>query len=203
MGVPSTLVKLNKKQRLFVEAFIGDVVEAAQIAGYTGSEVHLRKIGNQLLSQPLVMDCIKERSRYLNKMGNVVADREERMMFWTSIMNNNDPHRKEEKDSYGAVLPEGNIPMNMRLKASELLGKAEGDFIDRIDLNHKISISDIVMQSYDNDRPLEDIEAAYYESRNKEKKQIEEAEYSEEEEDDINFDTDDNSLSSNSLDEIL
>ena len=52
--------------------------------------------------------------------------------------------------------------MNMRLKASELLGKAEGDFIDRVDFSGKVTISDVILKSYDiDDKSLEDIEAEY------------------------------------------
>lgn len=170
MAPEKQLQKLSKMHRLFVEAFCGCPMEAAQIAGFGGTLESLRATGNRLLSDPLVLEAIKERSRYLNKMGNAIAVKDERQMFWTSIMNNKDPHHMVEKDSNGIDIPEGNIGMNMRLKASELLGKSEGDFVERLDITGTVSISDVIKESYDiNDKSLEDIEAEYMEVRSKKK----------------------------------
>jgi len=155
---------LNPRYRLFVEAYDGDETYAARIAGYTGSDRYLKEKGLALLKNPEIVEAIKERSKYLNNMKSAIATREERQKLWTDIMKNNDPHRKEELDGNGIPIPEGNIPLVTRLKASELLGKSEADFIDKIDVNHTVTLSDIILKSYEKDetKSLEDIEAEYY-----------------------------------------
>ena len=68
--------------------------------------------------------------------------------------------------------------MNMRLKASELLGRTEGDFFDRLEIDNKITVSQIIMDSYKadaDDKSLEDIEAEYQIIREQRKKAKEES----------------------------
>lgn len=172
IGTSSPNQILSQKQKLFVEAYAGDEVAAMQIAGYQGDPNYLRQQAKILLSKPKIIKALQDRTRYLVNLGTAVADREERMMMWSSIMNNHDPHKRQEFDSNGVPLPEGNIPLSVRLKASELLGKAEGDFITHIDINHNVTVSDIIQQSYHiKDKPLEAIEAEYMEIRDKRKKE--------------------------------
>jgi hypothetical protein len=169
--------KVTKQQRLFVEAYCGDEVEAMEIAGYSGADTYLKSRALELLRQPHIMQAIKDRSKYLTNMGAAIASKEERQMMWSSVMNNHDPHHRTEKDANGIPIPKGNLPMNMRLKAAEMLGKSEGDFVERIDINHNITISDIVKQSYEiDDKPLEDIEAEYMVLREQKRKAKEEPE---------------------------
>lgn len=54
------------------------------------------------------------RGQVPGSIGSRVVDREGRQMFWTSVMA--DP----------------TMPLKERLKASELLGRSEGDFVDRL-----------------------------------------------------------------------
>lgn len=163
---------LNKKQKVFVEAYAGDEVAAMQIAGYEGDPKYLKQKANQMLRQPKIIKAIQDRSRYLVNLGTAVSDRNERMMFWSSIMNNHDPHYRKEVDANGIPIPEPNIPVSTRLKASELIGKAEGDFVTQIDINHNVTISDIVKQSYQiEDKPLDVIEAEYMEIREKKRRE--------------------------------
>lgn len=159
---------LTKKQKLFIEAYAGDEVAAMQIAGYTGEDSYLRQKAKELLKTPKILKALQDRSKYLVNLGTAKADREERIMLWSSIMNNHDPHYRQEHDANGIPLKEPNIPITTRLKASELLGKANGDFITQIDINHKVTISDIVQQSYQiEDKPLDVIEAEYRELKAK------------------------------------
>lgn len=165
------LTTLNQKHRLFAEAYNGNVVEAMQIAGYTGGEAYLKQRGQELLRDPLVLDAIKHRSRYIQTTRKTIASREERQEFWTNLMYNKDPHAKKGGfDKNGNPLPDDHtpeVPMSARLKASELLGKSEADFVDRLDIDANISLTDIVMSSYkkpsedDDEMSLEDIEAEY------------------------------------------
>lgn len=153
---------LNKKQKLFVEAYAGNEVAAMQIAGYHGDDNYLRQKARELLRTPKILKALQDRSKYLMNMGQAIASKSELQMLWTSIMNNHDPHRKSEKDANGIPISEGNIPISVRLKASELLAKSEGHMITQIDINHNVTVSDIVKQSYQmTDVPVEVIEAEY------------------------------------------
>lgn len=156
------LTPLTKKHRLFVEAYSGDVISAMLAAGFTGAPNYLKFEGERLLSNPVIVEAIKERSRYMAKTFQVIADRDERMAFLTNVMRNEDPHYKEERDINGVPIPQGNIAMQNRLKAVELLGKAHGDFVENINMNANLSITDLVMQSYKVEESIEDIEAEYY-----------------------------------------
>lgn len=155
---------LSKKHRVFVEAFDGDVIYAMRVAGFTGTDTYLTQKGKELLAMPLIQKAIEDRKKYLSDLKAAIATREERQLLWTQIMKNEDPYRKEELDDNGVPVPEGNIPLPIRLKASELLGKSEADFVDKVDINHNVTLSDIILKSYSTDdgRSIEDIEAEYY-----------------------------------------
>lgn len=165
--------RLNPKQRMFVEAFYGCPLEAARIAGYNGEDTYLRAQGNKLLSNPLIMQAIRDRSKYQNKMTNVIADKDHRQELWTSIMRNNDIHERENKDPNGITIPAANIPLAIRLKASELLGKSEGDFVERIDITGNVTITDVIKSSYEVEESVEALEAEYYRLNGEGNKQIE------------------------------
>jgi hypothetical protein len=155
---------LSKSHRKFVEAFDGDIVPAMRIAGYTGSDNYLKQKGETLLATPLIQKAIEDRRKYVAELKDIIATREERQVLWTQIMKNEDPYRKEELDDNGVPIPEKNIPLPIRLKASELLGKSEADFVEKVDINHNVSLSDIILKSYDNSsgKSVEEIEAEYY-----------------------------------------
>lgn len=166
------LTALSKAHRLFVEAYDGDVVYACRIAGIGGasaSDAYLKRKGEELLKEPLILEAIKDRSKYILSTKHAIATREERQALWTAIMKNQDPHRKEEVDSNGVPIPEGNIPLPIRLKASELLGKSEADFVEKIDMSVQHTLTDLIAQSYQDDTPIEAIEAEY--KRIKEKRE--------------------------------
>lgn len=159
------LNKLSQKHRIFVEAYDGDATYAARLAGFTGSDGYINQRAEELLRQPLIIEAIKERTKYMTTLKTAIATREERQQLWTDIMKNQDPHRKEEVDANGVPVPEGNIPLPIRLKASELLGKSEADFVDKIDMAVQHSLSELVMKSYKieeaEDLDIEAIEAEY------------------------------------------
>lgn len=159
------MLKLSQKHRVFVEAYDGDLIQAMRVAGYNGTDVYLKQKGEELLSLPLIKKAIEDRRKYVANLKEVIATREERQALWSQIMKNDDPYRKEELDPNGVPIPEGNIPLPIRLKASELLGKSEADFVEKLDVNHNVTLSDIILKSYDKDsgKSLEDIEAEYYE----------------------------------------
>ncbi len=67
-----------------------------------------------------------ERSPAKPEVAAAIASRAERQAFWTKVMNDN------ERD------------LNARLKASELLGKSEGDFLDRVEVGTTQTLEQLV-----------------------------------------------------------
>ena len=163
------LTKLSPKHRMFVEAYDGDPYHAARIAGYADNLGYLKQVTTQLLEQPLIIEAIKERSKYMTATKRAIATREERQQMWSDIMRNEDPHHKEEVDANGVPIPIGNIPLLTRMKATELLGKSEADFVDKVETTVTHSLSDLVMQSYKlsptEDLSIEAIEAEYFKAK--------------------------------------
>ena len=107
--------KLTPKQRLFVQYYCGNGTEAVKRAGYTGSEATLNVQATRLLRNDKIAEAIQKRVETLSKP--YIMSREERQAFWSEVA------KSSEQD------------MKDRLKASELLGKSEGDFLDRIKLS--------------------------------------------------------------------
>ena len=103
---------MTPKQQRFIEAYDGNATRAAIQAGY--SEKTACSIGERLLRNVDIKEAILKRER--NRTMDIIATREERQSFWTGIMRN-----AEEKTTD-------------RLKASELLAKSEGDFLDRCEV---------------------------------------------------------------------
>lgn len=165
-----TLTSLTKQHRLFVEAYDGDPIYAARVAGFVGADSYIKGKAEKLLKDPLILEAIKQRSKYSLDTKKAIATREERQALWTSIMLNEDPYAKEELDANNIPIPVANIPLATRLKASELLGKSEADFVDRVETTITHSLSELIQQSYLDDTPIEAIEAEY--NRIKEAKQI-------------------------------
>ncbi len=104
---------MTPKQRRFIEAYTGNATKAAIAAGY--SEKTAYSIGQELLTKPEIMERIQEREA--QRLSECIASREERQEFWTSTMRS------------------GAEKIADRLKASELLAKSNGDFLERIEAN--------------------------------------------------------------------
>jgi len=159
-------MKISDKHRIFIEAYTGNAAEAMRIAGFQGADNYLEQEGNILLSKPHIVDAIRQRSLYTNSLVKTIATREERQALWTSIMRNDDPHAKPEVNEKGVTKTPENLPLPMRLKASELLGKSETDFIERLDIRQTISISDVIKEAYTIDvNDLDAIEEQYERER--------------------------------------
>ena len=94
--------KLTAKQQRFVEAYDGNAHKAAIAAGY--SEKTADAIGRENLRKPTILAEIKARETV--RCTPLIASRAERQQFWSSVMRD-------------------------RLKAAELLGKSEADFVER------------------------------------------------------------------------
>lgn len=101
--------ELSTKQKRFIAAFNGNAAEAARAAGYSAKNAD--KIGAQLLKNPRIASAIREREN--GRSAAAIATREERQRLFTNVMRD-----------------EGQTTRD-RLRACELLGKSEGDFVER------------------------------------------------------------------------
>ena len=104
---------MTPKQKRFIELYDGNATRAAIAAGY--SEKTAYRIGAELLQKTSVSEAIQLREK--ERLSEAIASREERQIFWSDIMRN-----VEEKTAD-------------RLKASELLAKSNGDFLERVEAN--------------------------------------------------------------------
>lgn len=109
------MAKLSIKQQRFVDAYTGNGTDAARKAGYKGNDNTLCSVGKENLRKPHILRAIRQREDQRKK--NLIATREERQQFWTAVLR--DEIGDEPQD------------IKDRLRAAELLGKSEGDFIDR------------------------------------------------------------------------
>jgi phage terminase small subunit len=108
---------LTERERRFVEAYMGQAAgngtEAAKLAGYKGTAKVLAVQGTRLLSKANVQAAIDERAA----SDPQIADRTARQRLWSDIAFGRGPYNE-------AALKD-------RLKASELLGKSQADFVER------------------------------------------------------------------------
>lgn len=100
---------LTAKQKRFVEAYDGNATQAAIAAGY--SQKIARQMGQVNMTKRVILAEIKARETV--RCTPLIASRAERQQFWTNVMRD-----KEQQ-------------MRDRLKAAELLGKSEADFVER------------------------------------------------------------------------
>lgn len=108
--------KLTPKRQRFVDAYTGEAMgnatEAARIAGYKSP----RSEGCRLLTFADIQQEIAKVSQ--PRAQAAIATREERLAFYTEMMLDDEQQTKD------------------RLKAAELLGKVQGDFIERQQVEH-------------------------------------------------------------------
>lgn len=101
-----TYDNLTDKQKRFVDLWSGVAEETARLAGYKKPETE----GRRLLKDVRICTLIKAIKD--SELKPLIANRSERQKFWSDTM--------RDKET----------PLKERLKASELLGKSEADFID-------------------------------------------------------------------------
>lgn len=154
-----SLPSLTQRQDIFVKVFDGDLIRSARIAGFQGTPDQLRNAALRCLANPKVKEAIKNREKYDSLISKAIADKNERLLFYSSLMRNTDPYGK--LDELGKDASEKEIPLAQRIKAAELLSKASGDFIETVNINHNVSVSDLILKSYEDDTPIEAIEAQY------------------------------------------
>lgn len=114
--------KFTARQQKFIDAYQGNGVEAARAAGYQGSYGTLGQTAYELLKNPEIAKAIAERqTKSSNKL---IATREERQAFWTTVM------LDTVED------------MRNRLKASELLGRSNADFTEKIEHSGTLELAE-------------------------------------------------------------
>ncbi len=109
---------LTERQRKFVETYSGNggnALQAATAAGYAKPQ----KISFRMLDNVGIQRALE--SLRLTTTNEAIATRQERQEIWT------------------AFIRDESLPTMARLRASELLGKSQGDFIDRQELSGGIN----------------------------------------------------------------
>ncbi len=101
---------LSHRQQAFIENYTGNATEAAKLAGYSAATAY--SSGQRLLKQPQIAEAIRAREQ--ERQAPNIANREQRLAFWTAVMRDPDESTRD------------------RLRASELLAKAQGDFLIKI-----------------------------------------------------------------------
>jgi len=106
---------LSVKQRRFIEAYNGNATEAAIAAGYSPKTA--RSQAQRMLTNVDISKAIYDREN--ERIDSLIMTREERQALWSEIARDKDEN------------------IMARLKASELLGKSEADFIERKEVTGK------------------------------------------------------------------
>lgn len=109
----------TERQRKFCEAFSangGNAFAAAREAGYAKP----KQEGRRLLENAGIASAIEALRQATTNAA--IATREERQAFWTEVMKST------------------NEAMRDRLKASDLLGRSQADFIERVESTHRFVI---------------------------------------------------------------
>ncbi|WP_164477444.1 terminase small subunit [Lactobacillus taiwanensis] len=139
------MTKLTQKQRRFIDEYIisGNATQAAIKAGY--SKKTARKIGQENLTKPDIKAAIEKRNAEIQS--EKTADMTEVMEYLTSVM------RGEQTESVATskgVYSNVEVSAKDRIKAAELIGKRNGAWTDKKEINGDLSI-EIGMGDYDAD----------------------------------------------------
>lgn len=118
--------KLTAKQQKFVEhyAACGNATEAARLAGY--KKPHPQ--GAENLLKPTIKAALQELTAPISH--SRIATAVERQSFWSGLMRGVDIYK-----NVGIDEPVPDVEMKERIKASELLGKAQQDFVTKVDVS--------------------------------------------------------------------
>ena len=114
------MADLTPKQKAFCQFYAGsgNATESARLAGY--SEKSAEAIGLENLGKPRIAEYIT--SLAVISENKRIATATERQEFWTSVMR-------------------GDVEVNdKQLKAADSLGKAQGDFITKLEVSGEIKL---------------------------------------------------------------
>ena len=128
--------QLTSRQQAFIDNYQGDAVAAVRASGYTGNDRSIATTASRLLKNAEIVKKIKERD--VKRLKPLIASREERQQFWTSVANDK------------------NVKMSDRLKASELLAKSNCDFINKVEMSGSLATGpQIVVYLPNNERQID------------------------------------------------
>lgn len=145
---------LTQKQWKWLDCYlrVRNAEEAARIAGYAGDRFALSTIGAINLKHPRLraeIEKVEKEARH-----QLVATARERQIFWTTIM------RGKITEVFDGEVIERIISVPDRLKASELLARACGDFVERAEIvgaiAHTLSVE---VKAYSNEEVLRLLDA--------------------------------------------
>lgn len=112
-----TTKPLTVKQRAFIDAYMGEArgnaTEAAKLAGYKGDYTTLASVGAENLRKPQIAQEVTR----LQEASPLIATRDERLQVLTEMMRDTSLAPKD------------------RQRAIELLSKACGDYIQRVEVS--------------------------------------------------------------------
>ena len=114
--------RLSVKQQRFIDFYDGNATQSAIKAGYSSKTAYSQ--GQRLLKKVEILNAIQIREKMTT--AEAIWNREKRQAFWTQVV----------RDT--------NQKMRDRLKASELLGKSEGDFIERHQHHSEATLKSLV-----------------------------------------------------------
>lgn len=114
--------KLTPKQSLFVAEYIktGNATESARRAGYAGNDLTLKQVGSENLAKPYIAQAIEKANIKRDNRLELEADFELKKTL--------------------EVL-ERTMDDNTALRAIELMGKLRGKFIQKIEVEGKLSVA--------------------------------------------------------------
>jgi len=121
-------MKLTPKQQKFADFYIqtGNSTESAIRAGYSKNTAC--EMGYENLRKPHILNYVNERNESLES--SRIADMKEIKEFWTRIVRGEELDRDEET-----------LLAKDRLKASELIAKTNGAFLDRVEHSGVVEIN--------------------------------------------------------------
>ena len=153
---------LTDTEQEFVNTYTGDILETYRIMGHDSKDIQqLKAKGKALLARPQVQEALKNKSEYREKKRKDIMSSEEVLSYLSKLAKNHDPDKIDEEDRFGNITNK-NIPMRERLKALELVGKSEALFIDRQEVSHTISLTDIISQAYEIEERKDEVEVVDY-----------------------------------------
>ena len=121
---------LNERQKLFVLEYqrTPNATQAAISAGYSPKTAY--SIGQRLLKNVEIQQALQHGLH--ERTETLIADVKQIQQFWTQCMNDSDADMKH------------------RLRASELLGKSLGAFIEqsKLEVQETNSLADIMLETY-------------------------------------------------------
>ena len=118
--------ELTQKQKMFADEFVltGNATQS-YIKVYNCSVKNAESSSSDLLRNPKVTKYIAEMNQEIKN--DKIADMQEIKEFWTNTVRNDE------------------VEMKDRIKASELIGKTNGAFIEKLEHSGKIELPQIII----------------------------------------------------------